>query len=123
MDKLGTPDPQWDFALVIRRALESHGRYAIEVDTRDSQAFVDILWAARQAGRLLGVKITVDRSPLYGHADSIMTATVRCVATDGTERAQVQAGLERLRQSVREARWRRDLTQVRALERAAPADC
>jgi hypothetical protein len=100
MHTLGTPDPQWDFALVIRSALETEGRYVVEVDTRDGQALVDVLWAARQAGRLLGVAVEVDRSPYYGHADSVVTATVRCVANDGVERARARAGLERLRESV-----------------------
>jgi hypothetical protein len=100
---LGTPDPQWEYALVIRSALELHGRYAVDVDTRDAQARVDIIWAARQAGRLLGVKVKIERSAPFGHADSTATVTVRCVASDGPERALAQAGLERLRQSVREA--------------------
>jgi hypothetical protein len=100
MHDLGTPDQQWDFALVIRSALEAHGRYVAEVDTRDAQAVVDILWAARQAGRLLGVEVEIDRSRHYGHADSIVTATVRCVAGDGTGRARARAGLQRLLESV-----------------------
>jgi hypothetical protein len=103
MRDLGTPDPQWDFALAIRRALEAHGRYVIEVDTDDGQAHVDILWAARQAGRLLGVEVEIDRSRHPGRADSIVTATIRCARSDSPERARARAGLERLRQAVREA--------------------
>ena len=103
MHHLGTPDPQWDFALAIRDALASRGRYVIEVDTRDAQALVDILWAARQAGRLLGVKVKVDRSSYYGHAGSVVTTTVRCVEDEGRDRAVARAGLERLRQTVRGA--------------------
>jgi hypothetical protein len=99
----GTPDPQWDFTLVIRAALELHGRYVAEVDSRDAQALVDIHWAARQAGRLLGVQVNVDLSAPYGHADSVVTATVRCVDTDGLERARAEEGLQRLLHSVRAA--------------------
>jgi hypothetical protein len=104
MHNLGTPDRQWDFALVIRGALEAHGMYVIEVDTRDAQAVVDILWAARQAGRLMGAKVKVDRSPHYGHAWSTVTATVRCVAPDASYASRsARTGLERPRHHVREA--------------------
>jgi hypothetical protein len=108
MHNLGTPDPQWEYALVIRAALELHGRYVVDVDTRDAQARVDIHWAARQAARLLGVRVTIERSAPFGHADSTATMTVRCVASGGPERALAQAGLERLRKSVREAALNRD---------------
>lgn len=103
MQDLGTLDPQRDFAMVIRGALEAHGRYVVEVDTRDAQAVVDILWAARQAGRLLGVKVKVDRSPRYGYANSIVTATVRCASTDDVERVLARAGVQRPLEPVRVA--------------------
>jgi hypothetical protein len=101
---LGTPDPQWEYALVIRAALELHGRYVADVDTRDAQARVDLHWAARQAGRLLGVQITTETSAPFGHADSTVTLTVRCVASTGPDRETALAGLERLRRMVEAAR-------------------
>ena len=93
---LGTPDPQWDFTLVIRADLDRQGRYVTDVDTRDAQALADIHWAARQAGRLLGVKVRVDLSAPYGHADSTVTATVRCIKTDESQRRMAEDGLQRL---------------------------
>lgn len=95
------PDPQWDFTLLIRAALETSGGYSVEVDTRDAQALVDIRWAARQAGRLLGATVTVELSSHYGYADSIVTATVRRIASDGPEQIIAEEGLQRLLASVR----------------------
>jgi len=95
-----TPDPQWDFTLLIRAALETVGEYAVEVDTRDAQALVDIRWAARQAGRLMGATVKVDLSSHYGHADSIVSATVRRIESDGPEHLIAKEGLQRLLASV-----------------------
>lgn len=63
---LGSPDPQWDFTLAIRAALQAHGRYSLDVDTRDAQARVDIQWAARQAARLLGARSKSRPAPHSG---------------------------------------------------------
>lgn len=100
---LGTPDPQWEYTLLVRAELERHGRFVTDVDPRDAQAVVDLHWAARQAGRLLGIKPRVELSAPRGHADSSVTATVRCVAVDPTERHRAEEGLERLLHSVRAA--------------------
>jgi hypothetical protein len=101
---LGTPDPQWEYALLIREELERYGRYESDVDTRDAQARVDIQWAARQAGRLLGVEVRIELSAPFGHADSTVTATVRCVDVDGDRRRRAEEGLARLLHSVQEIR-------------------
>lgn len=98
---LGTPDPQWDFTLLIRAELELFGRFATDVDTRDAQAVADIHWAARQAGRLLGARIDLDLSAPFGHAGSTATMTVRCVDHDDEQRSLAAGGLDRLLQSVR----------------------
>jgi hypothetical protein len=101
-----TPDPQWDFTLLIRAELERYGRYATDVDTRDVQAMADIHWAARQAGRLLGVKVKIDLSEPFGHADARVTATVRCVETGDAHRRLAEEGLQRLLDSVRATKER-----------------
>ena len=98
------PDPQWDFALVIRSALERGDSYVAEVDTRDAQAMVDIRWAARQAGRLLGVEVEVDVSAPYGHARSISTVTLRGIEGNPSDRATATEGLQRLLDSVLDVR-------------------
>jgi hypothetical protein len=91
-----TPDPQWDFTLLIRAVLETSGEYAVEVDTRDAQALADIRWAALQVGRLMGAKIRVDLSSHYGHADSIVTAIIRRIESGGPERLIAEERLQRL---------------------------
>lgn len=116
---LATPDPQWGFVLAIRAELDAHGRYSIDVDTRDAQARVDVHWAARQAARLLGAKVQIDTSSPFGHADSIATMTIRCIEGVNSDRRRVEAGLDRLRRSV-------EATQARDPQRtwshpAAPA--
>jgi hypothetical protein len=102
-DRNAVPDPQWALTLAIRAALELHGRYVAEVDERDAQAVVDLHWASRQAGRLLGVKVTVDVGAPYGHADYIATATVQCVDDGGPERFRAEEGLQVLLNTVRNA--------------------
>lgn len=98
---LGTPDPQWAYMLLIRAELERSGRFVAEVDGRDAQARADIHWAARQAGRLLGVDVRIDLSAPFGHANSSVVATVRCVDSDGFQRCRAREGLARLLHSVR----------------------
>ena len=98
------PDPQWALTLAIRTALELHGRFLAEVDERDRQAVVDLHWAARQAGRLLGVKVKIEFGPPVGRAEYIVSATVHSVDDDGIGRARAEQGLQRLLQSVRGVR-------------------
>jgi len=98
------PDPQWDFTLVIRSALERGDTYVAEVDTRDAQAMVDIRWAARQAGRLLGVAVEVHVSAPYGHANSTSTVTLRGIEVEPSDRAMASEGLQRLLDAVLDAR-------------------
>jgi hypothetical protein len=96
-----TPDPQWAYTLAIRSALEQHGRFETELDERDAQAVVDLHWAARQAGRLLGVRVRVVVGGPVGRAEYIVTATVHAIDQDGRSRAQAELGLQRLLGSVR----------------------
>src|SRR3954454_20782652 len=95
-DKTRTRDPQWEFALLIRSCLQTRGRYVAEVDIRDAQALVDVRWAARRAGELMGVGVKVELSKPYGHEDSTVTATVRHSETIGLERVLAKEGLQRL---------------------------
>jgi hypothetical protein len=98
-----TPDPQWDFALLIRGALDSSGSYSTEVDTRDAQSLVDLRWAALQAGRLLGVRVKVDVRDTDGQAGPIATATVHRLEPPDPETDTATPGLEKLLRCVMEA--------------------
>ena len=48
-------------------------------------------------------RVKVEKSTHYGHADSIVTVTVRCVADESPERTLAKTGLERLRHVVHAA--------------------
>lgn len=115
-----TPDPQWDFTLLIRAALETSGEFVSEVDSRDAQALVDIRWAARQAGRLMGAMVKVDLSSHHGPAESMVTATVRRIESDGPERLIAEEGLQRLLASVCVAQGRTTRAPVRAPQPRRP---
>jgi len=95
-----TPDPQWALTLAIRTALELHGRFEAEVDTRDRQSIVDLHWAGMQAGRLLGTKVKVEIGPTRGPREHTATVTVLHVADSGVGRILAEEGLERLRRTV-----------------------
>ena len=101
MTRSGTPDPQWDYTLAIRAALELHGRFEAEVDLRDTQAIVDLRWAALQAGRLLGAGVTVDLGAPAAGVEHIVSASVLLV--DGSDRCRAEEGLRRLRECVHHA--------------------
>ena len=61
----------------IARRLEADGRFAMHLETANLQAVVDVGWAARQAGRLIGraVKVTTSRADEPG-APLVVTAVV-----------------------------------------------
>jgi hypothetical protein len=44
----------------IARRLVADGRFAMELDTKHLQTVVDVGWAARQAGQLLGRPVKVE---------------------------------------------------------------
>ena len=115
-----TPDPQWDFALAIRTALELHGHFEAEVDERDAQAVVDLHWAARQAGRLLGVRVKVELGAPVGAVDYIVSATVVLVDDDGAGRARAERGLELLVRSVQRAQSLERARRVARPDRRRP---
>jgi hypothetical protein len=82
--KSQAPDPRWDLALDIVRALELGGRYEVGVDTGNAQRVVDIRWAAHQAGRLLGVKIKVLLAGPVDGSDCTGTASDFAPGKDST---------------------------------------
>ena len=99
-----TPDPQWALTLGIRTALELHGRFDAEVDTRDAQSVVDFHWAGRQAARLLGATVTVEVNPIGEQDGHTAMISVRGVSDGGAGRARAEEGLRRLLRQVAGAR-------------------
>lgn len=95
-----TPDPQWALTLAIRTALELHGTFDAEVDLRDTQSVVDLHWAGRQAGRLLGAEVRVEVGAARGPKGQTATVTVRCLPESGARRAAVEAGMRQLLRQV-----------------------
>ena len=95
-----TPDPQWDLALEIARALEMEGSYGTAVEMSDAQRVVDLRWAAHQAGRLLGMKTRVVLTPSADGSDTVGVATVTGMHAGGVERARAQEGVRDLLHTV-----------------------
>ena len=89
------PGRRWALTLAIRAALDVRGRFDAKVDERDAQAVLDLHWAARQAGRLLGVSVTVEFGAA-GSGGTVVPATVRCVGDGRAGRARAAEGLQRL---------------------------
>jgi hypothetical protein len=100
------PDPQWDLTMEIVRALELTGSYEVGVDTGNAQRVVDIRWAARQAGRLLGIKTRVTLVDPKDVSARTGTASVTSVDGDLGERLCARQGLNALRNSVRKEQTR-----------------
>ena len=59
MDAERSQDPHWDLVVEIAAMLWVDGSYGTELDTVPAQRLVDVQWAARQAGRVLGGRATV----------------------------------------------------------------
>ena len=72
------------------------GEYVTELDPLPTQRFVDVQWAARQAGRVLGGRANVHIGRARGLDDP--RVTVRVVYFDPSHRGMQRAedGLERL---------------------------
>jgi hypothetical protein len=51
-------DPHWDLVIEIAAKMWVEGRYVTRLNPLPTQHFVDLQWAARQAGRILGGRST-----------------------------------------------------------------
>jgi hypothetical protein len=101
-------DPHWDRVVEIASKLWIDGTYVVEVDRCPTQAFVDLLWAAHHAGRVLGGRAEVETSGGRGREDPTVTVTVRYVDPDGRGLLRAEEGLEKLLRRVLEEHGRRD---------------
>jgi hypothetical protein len=99
-----TMDPHWDLVIEIAAKLWVHGTYEVELVPVPAQRFVDLQWAARQAGKVLGARSSVDVSPPRGARDGPVTVTVTITYVDagGHGDRRAEAGLEALMRQVLE---------------------
>jgi hypothetical protein len=89
-------DPHWDRVIEIATKLWVDGVYVVELDRSPTQRFVDLQWAARQAGRVLGGRANVRTSGARGPDDQAVTVTVTYVDPDGRGMRRAEEGLEKL---------------------------
>ena len=95
-------DPQWDRVIEIAAKLWVDGSYVVELDTSPTQGFVDLHWAARQAGRVLGGVAQVHTSRPRGPDGRQVEITVTYVDPTGRGLQNAEAGLEKLMRMVLE---------------------
>jgi hypothetical protein len=95
-------DPQWNRVIEIAAKIWVEGRYVVEVDTSPTQRFVDLQWAARQAGRVLGGVAKVHISRPRGPEGRLVRVTVTYVDPTGHGHDQAEQGLEKLMRMVLE---------------------
>lgn len=93
-------DPHWDRVIEIAAKLWIDGAYVTELDPSPTQRFVDLQWAARQAGRVLGGRTKVHTSEARGPGDPTVTVTVTYVDPDGRGLHRAEEGLEKLLRKV-----------------------
>jgi hypothetical protein len=91
-----THDPHWDRVVEIASKLWIDGLYVVELDPCPTQRFVDVQWAAHQAGRVLGGRAKIETTGPRGPEDRTVTVTVRYVDPDGKGLQRAEEGLEKL---------------------------
>jgi hypothetical protein len=95
-----TRDPQWDLVIEIAARLWVDGTYVVELDPSPAQRFVDLHWAARQAGRVLGGEVRVHTSRPRGPEGRTVVLTVTYVDPTGDGMKHAEEGLEKLMRMV-----------------------
>jgi hypothetical protein len=102
---VGHKDPHWDLVIEIAAKLWVHGTYTVELVPVPTQRFVDLQWAARQAGRVLGGRSWVHVGQPRGARDGPVTVTVTITHVDpgGVGHRRAEAGLEALMRQVLES--------------------
>lgn len=102
MKTVHAKDPQWDHVIEIAAKLWVDGRYVVELDPSPTQRFVDLHWAARQAGRVLGGVAKVHTSRPKGPDGRRVVVTVTFEDPTGHGLQQAEEGLEKLMRMVLE---------------------
>lgn len=101
-------DPHWDRVVEIASKLWIDGHYVVELDRSQTQRFVDLQWAAHQAGRALGGRATIATSSARGREDPTVTVTVTYADPGGKGLQQAEQSLEKLLRQVLADDSRRD---------------
>jgi hypothetical protein len=96
-------DPQWDLAIEIAAKLWIDGQFVAELHPLPTQRLIDLQWAARQAGRVLGGRATVHTSRPHGSTNPTITVTVTYVDPTGQGLTHAEEGLEAAMRQVLEA--------------------
>jgi hypothetical protein len=89
-------DPQWDRVIEIAATLWVDGTYVTEIEPSPTQRFVDLQWAARQAGRVLGGRARVEIDDAGYPEEPCVTLTVTYVDAGGRDLRRAEEGLEAL---------------------------
>jgi hypothetical protein len=95
-------DPHWDLVIEIAAKLWIDRAYSTEIPSSPAQPFVDVQWAARQAGRILGGRSKIHMRHSKERDDHAVTVTVTYVDADGAGLANVEERLEALMRTVLE---------------------
>jgi hypothetical protein len=66
-----------DLIAEIINALATSGEYVARVDLEPAQRVVDLKWAARQAGRRLGIRVDIDQTISKASEQTLITVTGR----------------------------------------------
>jgi hypothetical protein len=105
-------DPHWDLALTIAGKLWLYGEHVIEIDPVPTQGLVDLQWAARQAGRLIGVRTELEIEPV-GLPSPEVLVRITYSDPDGRGLIRAQDGLDALVRSVREQQVAQEQIRLR----------
>lgn len=108
MDSRTSRDPHWDRVIEIASKLWIDGIYVVELDTSQTQRFVDLQWAAHQAGRVLGGRAKIETSRARAPEDPTARITVRFIDPGGEGLLRAEEGLEQLLRHVLDDHHRRN---------------
>ena len=97
-------DPHWDQVVEIAALLWVDGEYATDINPSPTQRFVDLQWAARQAGRILGRRTAISVSSPRGREDPTVTVKVTYAGAGEEASPHTEKRLERALRKILEER-------------------
>ncbi|WP_457110129.1 hypothetical protein [Marmoricola sp. URHA0025 HA25] len=102
MDAATSSDPHWDLVIEIATKLWIDGRYVADLYPSPAQRFVDLQWAGREAGRILGGRSELRTTYRRESELRVVTVTVTYVDVDGIGLEKVEKRLEAVMRMVLE---------------------